>query len=156
MDATQFLKREHNAIKRLFVDLRRAGPRAHRKRRELLDRIATDLEAHARVEDELFYAAVSTLPAARHIVAEARADHDAIRDVLTELEALDPTDAGFAETADELREIVLGHIADEEDDVFLLAQQLETDRLARLGTELEARRHELSGQRDRSGRPTAA
>ena len=156
MDATQLLKREHNAIKRLLVDLRRAGPRAHRKRRELLERIAADLEVHARLEDELLYPAVAALPDARHIVAEARADHEAIRDVLTELDALDPADATFAAKTEEFREIVLGHLADEEEDVFRLAQQLGGERLAQLGIELDARRPEVIAQRDRSDRPTAA
>ena len=156
MDATQFLKREHNAIKRLLVDLRRTGPRAYRKRRELLERIAADLEVHARLEDELLYPAVAALPDARHIVAEARADHEAIRDVLTEIDALDPADAAFAEKTEEFREIVLGHIADEEDDVFRLAQQLGVERLAQIGNELDARRPEVIAERGRSHRPTAA
>jgi hypothetical protein len=156
MDATHFLKREHNAIKRLLVDLRRAGPRAHRKRRDLLERIAADLEVHARLEDELLYPAVATLPDARHIIAEARADHEAIRDVLTEIDALDPADAAYATKTEEFREIVLGHLADEEDDVFRLAQQLGADRLAQIGNELDARRPEVIAERARSDRPTAA
>ena len=156
MDATHFLKREHNAIKRLLVDLRRAGPRAYRKRHELVERIAADLEVHARLEDELLYPAVATLPDARHIVAEARADHEAIRDVLTELDALEPADPAFAAKTEEFREIVLGHLADEEDDVFRLAQQLGGDRLAQIGSELDVRRPEVIAERDRSGRSTAA
>ena len=155
VDAIQFLKREHNALKRLFADLRRTGARAHRKRRELLDRIVTDLEVHARIEEELFYPAVNELPRARHLIAEARADHDAVRDVVTELEVVEAGDPAFAAKIDELREIVLAHLAEEEDDVFQLAQALGPERLGDLGAALDARRRQLAEQPARSRRTAA-
>ena len=146
MTAPQFLKREHNALKRLFVELRRTRPRAHRKRRELVERIATDLDIHARIEDELFYPAIAELPDARHIVSEARADHEAVADVLRELQALDPGDAAANDKALELREIVIAHATDEELDVFPLAERLGAEQLAEIGAQLEARKRELLQQ----------
>jgi hemerythrin superfamily protein len=156
LDAIQFLKREHNGLRRLFTELRRTAPRARRKRRGLLDRIVTDLEVHSRIEEELFYPAVYELPYTRHIVTEARADHDAVRDVVSELEALAPTDRAFALKAEELREIALAHILDEEDDVFPLARRLGTERLEDLGVALAARRQQLAEHRGSDARSTAA
>lgn len=150
MDAIQFLKRDHNGFKRLFVELRRTAPRAHRKRRGLLDRIVTDLEVHARIEEELFYPALGEVPYTRHIIAEARADHDTVRDVVSELEALTPTDRGFVLKADELREIALAHIFDEEDDIFPIARRLGEERLQDLGVALAARRRQLGERRART------
>lgn len=156
MDALQFLKREHKGLKRLFIALRRTAPRAHRKRRELLDRIVTDLEVHARIEEDLFYPAVSEVPYTRHVIEEARADHDAVREVVSELEALAPTDRAFALKADELREIALAHILEEEDDVFPLARRLGSERLEDLGAALGARRRQLGEHRAATARRTAA
>jgi hemerythrin superfamily protein len=146
MIAPQFLKREHNALKRLFVELRRTRPRAHRKRREIIERIATELEIHTRIEDELFYPAIAELPDAGHIVSEARADHEAVDEVLRELQALDPGDAASNDKALELREIVIAHATDEELDVFPLAERLGPERLADIGTQLEARKRALLQQ----------
>jgi hemerythrin superfamily protein len=156
IDALQFLKREHNGLKRLFTELRRTAPRAHRKRRELLDRIVTDLEVHARIEEDLFYPAITEVPYTRHMIEEARADHDAVREVVTELEALAPTDRAFPMKADELREIALAHILEEEDDVFPLASRLGSERLEDLGAALAARRRQLGEHRAVTARRSAA
>jgi hypothetical protein len=146
MTAIQFLKREHNALKRLFAEWRRLRPRAHRKRRELVERIATELDLHAQIEDEHLYAAVAGLPDAGRIIAEARADHEVVRDVLAELRALDPGEPAANDKALELREIVIAHLTDEELDVFPLVERLGPERLADLGALLEARKRDLRQQ----------
>jgi hemerythrin superfamily protein len=143
MNATRLLKKDHNAVKRLFAEFRRLPARAHRKRQELVERIAGEIERHTRIEEELFYPAVGELAAARDIVAEAHDDHEAVRTLLADVLALDPMDAALSAHVDELRELVLAHASEEELEMFPFAARLGDDRLERIGSAMEARKQEL-------------
>ena len=156
MQATQLLKKDHALLKRLFAEFRRTPARAHRKRRELADRISGELEIHARIEEELLYPAIATLPEARHAVTEARADHEAVKMLIIDIVGLDGTSPELDERMDDLREIVVAHATEEEDEMFPLAHLLGESCLERIGAELAARKHALTEQLAPSRRHTAA
>jgi hemerythrin superfamily protein len=58
MKATQLLKKDHGAVKKLFAEFARTTSRAPRRRQQLVDKIAEELEIHSTIEEEIFYPAV--------------------------------------------------------------------------------------------------
>jgi len=58
MKATTLLKNDHAAVKKLLADFSHTTTRAARRRQELIDKIAQELEIHSTIEEELFYPAV--------------------------------------------------------------------------------------------------
>jgi len=65
MKATQLLKKHHDAVKKLFADFLDTTDRAPKKREELCEKIATELEIHAQIEEEIFYPAMQEFRSSR-------------------------------------------------------------------------------------------
>jgi iron-sulfur cluster repair protein YtfE (RIC family) len=147
MKATDLLKRQHKEVKGLFKKIEKTENA--RTRRQLLDQIATDLEAHMTIEEEMFYPAVRELGTrkAEEMVAEAYEEHHVVKLVLAELPQVDPEDERFEAKMTVLSELVQHHVEEEEDEMFTSAQKLGTDELEDLGERMEQRFEEVRGRR---------
>ncbi|MBI2216499.1 MAG: hemerythrin domain-containing protein [Candidatus Rokubacteria bacterium] len=141
----QLLKRDHNAVKRLFTELNRTTGRAVKKRQQLVQKIGSELEAHATIEEEIFYPAMAELDRARELLNEAREEHGHVKEMLAEIRGLAPDDAQLVGRMKELRQSVVHHATEEEREMFPLAEQLGNDRLRELAGALEARKSALMG-----------
>ena len=67
MKATTLLKKDHDAVKRIFRDYQQSGERAFKSRLRLFEKMKQELDVHAKIEEEIFYPAVKaarTEPAA--------------------------------------------------------------------------------------------
>ena len=84
MKATALLKKDHAAVKKLLTDFGRTTSRAARKRQELIDRIAKELEIHSKIEEEIFYPAVKEVPEGRSLVKEAESEHKEVDSLIAE------------------------------------------------------------------------
>lgn len=146
MNALDLLKKQHKEVKSLFGKL--AKTEDARTRRQLLDQVATDLEIHTKIEEELVYPAVKELPTkqAREMVAEAYEEHHVVDLVLADLRNVDPADERFEAKITVLSELVLHHAEEEEKEMFRMAKRLGTPRLKELGEELQARADELGAR----------
>src|SRR5690242_16649012 len=73
MEATSLLKKDHAKVKELFKKFEGAGDRAGQTRQHLFDEIKTELDAHAAVEEEIFYPAMQKVRSkeVRDLVLEA-------------------------------------------------------------------------------------
>ena len=147
MKATDLLKRQHKEVKGLFKKIEKTENA--RTRRQLLDQIATDLEAHMAIEEEMFYPAVRELGTrkAEEMVAEAYEEHHVVKLVLAELPQVDPEAERFEAKMTVLSELVQHHVEEEEEEMFTSAQKLGADELEDLGERMEQRFEEVRGQR---------
>jgi len=147
MKATDLLKRQHKEVKSLFKKIEKTENA--RMRRQLLDQISTDLEAHTAIEEEIFYPAVRDLGTkkAEEMVAEAFEEHHVVKLVLAEVPKLDPEDERFEAKMTVLSELVEHHADEEEEEMFKSAQKLGADELEDLGERMEQRFEEVRGQR---------
>jgi hemerythrin superfamily protein len=147
MKATDLLKRQHKDVKTLFKKLEKTDNA--RMRRQLLDQIATDLEAHTVIEEEMFYPAVRELGTrkAEEMVDEAFEEHHVVKLILAEAPQVDPEGERFEAKMTVLSEMVEHHADEEEDAMFKLAQKLGTEELENLGERMEQRFEEVRGQR---------
>ena len=69
MNALEVLKQDHQKVKGLFQEARR-GPDQN-KRKDLFDKIDTELEIHAHIEETVFYPALEQHEELADMVAEA-------------------------------------------------------------------------------------
>ncbi len=145
MKMTEALLRDHAMFYRQFDGLEQAlqaasAPGAIEAQVQVLDGA---LETHARLEDELLFAALEPQLGGMGPLGVMRMEHDEIDRTLAELR----DQAGGAETAAGVRhllETVRLHFAKEEQVLFPMAEQLlGDDRLEELGSEFVRRRGEV-------------
>ena len=119
MDAITLLKADHKTVEQLFKRFEKTGDRAHVEQREIVDRIIEELSIHAAVEEQLFYpVARAAVPDVEAITLESLEEHHIVKWVLSELEAMAPTDERFRAKVTVLIENVRHHVKEEENDFF--------------------------------------
>ena len=145
MNAMDLLKKQHKEVKALFKKVEKAE--GARERRQLMDQIATALEGHTTIEEEMFYPAVKELGSkkAEEMVAEAFEEHHVVKLVLAELPNVDPEDERFEAKMTVLSELVEHHADEEEEEMFKLAKKIDEDELDELGTRMEQRFQQMTG-----------
>jgi hemerythrin superfamily protein len=142
MKATDVLKKQHREILALFTKLERPNDPADRRR--VLDELTDALEAHAELEEAVFYPAIreradsgSDATKAAQMVLEALEEHHVVELLLAEAPDVDPEAESFAAKMTVLRGLVTQHIEDEESRMFELARRLGDEAARDLGRRLE-------------------
>ena len=150
MKATDLLKQQHKEVKALFKKVE--NTENARERRRLMEEIATALEGHTTIEEEMFYPAVRGLETqkAEEMVMEAFEEHHVVKLVLAELPQVDPEDERFEAKMTVLSELVEHHADEEEKEMFKAAQKLGKDELESLGEQMEERFEALRGRKRRA------
>jgi len=133
MDALQMLEQDHRKVKILFREAKDAND--PRKRKEVFDKIDTELEIHTHIEETVFYPAIEF----KEIVAEALEEHREAKTLLDELEDLEAEDDEFELKLEELIEAVEHHVEEEEGEMFpKIREVFDRTQLEQLGQELES------------------
>jgi hemerythrin superfamily protein len=145
--ATQLLKKDHAAVKKLLAEFGRTPARAPRRRQALVDRIAKELEIHSKIEEEIFYPAVKRVPRGRGLVTEAEAEHKKVDSLVAEAQGSAMTTDEVAQKVREIRDAVLHHATEEEREMFPVAEAGLGEDLNDLGEEMAARKRELATSR---------
>jgi len=141
MDATQYLRDDHELLRGLFQAIRETPPEERRKRQELVDELSEQLVMHELIEEEVFYPA---LVHASDLVPQAVADHQHTREQLALLQSIEPACQTFSEQFEVLRRTTEEHFAEEERVLFAAARDLGRKELLRLGELLETRKRQLA------------
>jgi hemerythrin superfamily protein len=137
MNALEVLKQDHQKVKGLFQEIRQATDQA--KRKQLFDKIDTELEIHAHIEETVFYPAIEEHEEFKDMVAEALEEHKKAKTLLSELEELGADNHDFGSKLQLLMEAVEQHVAEEEGEMFpKIRELLEEDGLEQLGQALES------------------
>jgi hemerythrin-like domain-containing protein len=147
MKVTVFLRNEHENLKSLFNNYKKANARNSNGKKELFNDIRREILLHSQMETEIFYPALSgtSSTTAISLVSTAREEHSAIENGLEELSALNPADRSFDTKMSALMEEVARHIEKEEQEIFDEARKtLPEYRLEELGLEMEDRRKILT------------
>ena len=145
MDATALLSNDHRAVDVLFSRLLETSPADVHERRLIFRAIKSELEAHSRVEEEVFYPAVMRLRSreARETVRAALEEHQALDGLLAEIDQMEPDDPQFATRVSVLRQSVERHVLAEEGALFSEARiHLTDERLEALGRRMESFKHD--------------
>jgi hemerythrin superfamily protein len=139
MDAIALLRQDHREVERLFKQFEKAGPRAHKSKRNLADKVIKELSVHAAIEEQVFYPAVrEAVEETEDTVLESLEEHHIVKWTLSELDGMDPEAERFVPKMTVLIESVRHHVEEEEDELFpKVREALSRKQLAEIGEAME-------------------
>ena len=147
-DAIALLEEDHQAVSKLFKQFKTAANADDNDRKSaIVEEIIAARDAHATVEEEIFYPAVKRVRAerAKDEVREAFEEHKQIKALLAALGETDADDETFDAKVKVLQEDVEHHVKEEEGKMFPDARKfLGKERLETLGGRLLLRKQELA------------
>jgi hemerythrin-like domain-containing protein len=112
--------------------------------RALFERLHRELEAHARVEEDHFYPALRKTAQAGEEVRDGREEHQRMRALMSEVEGMEPGSDEWLDTLLDLRDLIEHHVADEEEEMFALAEDsIPEERLQSMGEGMEQDKQRL-------------
>lgn len=115
VNAIQLLKDDHREVEDLFKKFEKLGPRAFKRRSDIVGKIIEALSTHAAIEEQVLYPQVREMvPDADADVLEALEEHHIVKWTLSELETMDPQDERFEAKVTVLMESVRHHVKEEE------------------------------------------
>jgi hemerythrin superfamily protein len=142
-DALALLVADHREVHDMFEQYEQLGDRARASKEKLKEKICKALIAHATIEEEIFYPAVrAQVEDAEDMVDEAIVEHAAAKDLIKQLQEMDPDDELYDAKVKVLGEQVDHHVEEEEDEMFSKVKKSGLDLLA-LGQEMAMRKQEL-------------
>src|SRR5207245_8961355 len=108
------------------------------ERRALSPELDRELTVHGEIEEKIFYPAAKQAEPTRDLVLESIEEHKQIKMVLADLEQTDMRTAEWGADLKVLKEDVMHHVGEEEDDLFPKIQKiLSKQQLEELGTRME-------------------
>ena len=143
-DAITLLRADHKRVSELFADYEKA--RSPSKKKELVDDICTELSVHAQVEEEIFYPAVKQALKDKELVPEATVEHATVKELIAQVEGIEPDGEMFDAKIQVLSEYVKHHVKEEQNEMFPKAKASSLD-MAELGAEIAERKKVLLAER---------
>ncbi|WP_371869527.1 hemerythrin domain-containing protein [Telluria antibiotica] len=142
-DAVALLTADHREVHEMFEQFEQLGDRARATKEKLKEKICKALIAHTTIEEEIFYPAVrEQIEDGEDMVDEATVEHAAAKDLIQQLQEMDPDDELFDAKVKVLGEQIDHHVEEEEKEMFPKVKKSGLDLLA-LGQEMAMRKQEL-------------
>ena len=137
MDAITLLKQDHRTVEALFRRYE-SGPQGQEKQ-DVVHEIIRELSVHAAIEEQVLYPAVRrAFPKGEDLAEEGIDEHQEVKETLSDLDGMDPSEPGFDPKVRSLIGDVRHHVEEEEGEMFpKLAQALSSDRLDEMGSAME-------------------
>lgn len=151
MKATTLLKKDHTAVKKLFRAYEKAAKaKSNAQRKVIFDQIAMELDAHMKVEEEIFYPAMiaEADEDGTEVVIEGVEEHGVVKSLLAQLSKMKPGDETFDAKMTVVIESVEHHVGEEEEEMFPEAEKtLGIRKLEELSALIELRKDAISAAR---------
>lgn len=138
MDALELLHEDHENVKQLFEQAEATAD--HKQKRRIFAKIQTELETHARIEEDIFYPAMERHVELKDMVMEAREEHKQMKMLLREIDNLKSGSEKFEPKLKVLKDNVEHHAEEEEEGKMFpkIRHIVSEEELEQLGQELEA------------------
>lgn len=146
-DAIALLKADHAAVKELFKEYNQLceGDGEETDKGEVATRICQELTVHATIEEEIFYPALREALDDQDLLDEAEVEHASAKDLIAQLEQMEPGDNLYDAKVIVLGEYIDHHVKEEEGEMFPKAKKSGVD-LTALGAEMATRQQELKSE----------
>jgi hypothetical protein len=143
VNAYTVLKDHHNVLKGLIGKVSSTPPAAP-ERQQYLDDLLVELDIHFRIEDDLYYPALS---AASSLIAVAHAEHRQVSDQLSVLLRTPPTAPTYEDEWRSFATVLEAHADEEERDMIPVPSsvQITEEQLTELGDKMATRIEDLRG-----------
>ena len=139
-EATAMLRADHKLVSELFEQYEKS--RSTAKKKELVAQICKELTVHAQVEEEIFYPAVKAALKDHELIPEASVEHATLKDLIAQVEGLEPDGEMFDAKIKVMSEYVKHHVKEEQNEIFPKARATKLD-MVELGAQIDARKQEL-------------
>ena len=147
ISATALLRADHQLVSKLFAEYE--ATQAVSKKRQIVDKICTELSVHAQVEEEIFYPAFKVALKDKELVPEANVEHATLKDLIAQVEGVEPKGEMFDAKIKVLSEYVKHHVKEEQNEMFVKAKASKLD-LIELGAQISSRKQEILAERLKS------
>ncbi len=141
-DAIAMLRADHKKVSGLFDDFEKS--RSTAKKKTIVTTICDELTVHAQLEEEIFYPAVKAALKDRELVPEATVEHATVKDLIAQLQGVEPDGEMYDAKVKVLSEYVRHHVKEEQNEMFVRAKKTRLD-MTELGARMAARKSELLG-----------
>ena len=142
--AIDILTKDHATVKKLFKKyeslIDNKGSKSEKQ--EVANSICQELTVHATIEEELFYPRVRKALKEKDLVDEAEVEHMTVKDLISQIESMDPDEEFYDAKVTVLAEYVQHHVKEEEDEMFPKVLKEKID-LQKMGEEMTKRKTEL-------------
>ena len=143
IDAVELLERQHREVEAMFERFEKMTDRATVSKKKLADEICNALIMHTAIEEEIFYPATrEASEETDDMVDEAVVEHASAKDLIAQIQEMDPGDDLYDAKVKVLSEMIEHHVEEEEKEMFPKTRQLKLDMEA-LGQEMKARQQEI-------------
>ncbi len=146
-DAITLLTSDHKTVMDLFKQFDKAKESEDDETcAALVQQICNELTVHATVEEEIFYPAVQAAIDDDDLMDEAEVEHATAKDLIAQLEDMEPGDPLYAAKVTVLCEYIKHHVGEEEGEMFKKARKAEKDDgldLVALGASITHRKQAL-------------
>jgi hemerythrin superfamily protein len=140
-DAIALLKADHKQVKTMVEQFNKS--RSDLKQAQLAQRICAALEAHAQIEEEIFYpAARQALKKNGDLFDEAEVEHASVKALIAKIKGGSPGDHLWEAEVKVLGEYVNHHVKEEEGEIFPKVRKTRLD-LEALAERLAERKADL-------------
>lgn len=139
--AITLLKADHKAVDALFKKYESAT--SNKVKKQLVDEICKELTIHAQVEEEVFYPRVQKALKDHELVPEAKVEHGSLKQLIAEIEGVEPDGEMYDAKVTVLGEYVKHHVKEEEKEMFPKANKADLD-MTELGAQITQRKQDLS------------
>jgi hemerythrin superfamily protein len=137
MNAIDLLTKDHKHLKTLLA--KAATAKGEERREELIETLRSELVAHERMEEEVFYPPLRENKKTHDIVLEGYQEHHVADLILDELLELPADSEMWQPKVKVLQENIEHHIEEEEGEMFKKARSIfSEEELEQLGARMEA------------------
>lgn len=141
-DAIDLLVKEHKEVKALFNQFEGLSDRSKASKKKIADQVCEALISHAQMEEELFYPAVREVIDDDDLMDEAIVEHAAAKDLIAEIQQMDPGDELYDARIKVLSEQIEHHVGEEEGQMFPQVRETDLD-LVELGKKMKSYKNKL-------------
>jgi len=135
----RLIRSDHRTVNELLRAFKRTDGERHRQ--AIVLTLCKELNAHALLEEELFYPALRSV-ARDGEVGEAYVEHSVVKGLVQKLEGMQPDEPYYEASVKVLGDLVEHHVDEEEDELFDLARRSQED-LQALAILMQERRAQL-------------
>ena len=146
-DAISILTEDHKIVKKMFAEFEKLMKSEDKEAEKgaLVEKICAELTVHTEVEEEIFYPAVRAAINDDDLMDEADVEHAGARELIAQLEEMEPGDDHYDAKVTVLGENVDHHVKEEQDEMFPKAKKAKLD-LDALGAQMLKRKQELKAR----------
>lgn len=140
MNAISLLEKDHRTVEGIFDQLQKLkGEDSSKKKKELCELLVKELSIHAAIEEMIFYPEVKkAIGEAKELVLESLEEHNVVKWELDAIQSMKVTDARFEAKIKVLRDAVMHHVEEEEQQLFPMVREVFTaQKLNDLGKRLD-------------------